>query len=151
MTPYIHSTAPTEYSRTILLLRHLEEFLLYNASNTDSVVAQNSMQHNLDVYATQVQHSPSATISVRPSTHTVWRIRSINPIHAPHQTHYNAMLQGKHFVSSETPVILVYQNTITLSVCSKRKPICISYTMICIGHIILFYLFYLGTYFKTNI
>jgi hypothetical protein len=39
--------------------------------HTDSAMAQNSMQHHLDMCATEVQHSPSATISVKSSTHTV--------------------------------------------------------------------------------
>jgi hypothetical protein len=40
-----------------------------NASN--SVFAQNGMHNNFDMCATKVQHSHSATISVKPSTHTV--------------------------------------------------------------------------------
>ena len=36
--------------------------------HTDSVITQNSTQHDLDVCATKVQH---ATIYVKPSTHTV--------------------------------------------------------------------------------
>lgn len=41
--------------------------------------------------STKVQPSPSATISVRPSSHTVWCIRLITPTFPPHGTHCNCL------------------------------------------------------------
>ena len=63
----------------------------------------------------KVQHSPSATISVNPSTHTVWCMRSINPTCTT-----PTALQGKHRVSLGINVTLLYQHVMTLSVWSKR-------------------------------
>ena len=56
-----------------------EQLLAFNPLGTDSlrldhtysVIAQNETQQHLDMCATKVQHSPSASISVTPSTHTV--------------------------------------------------------------------------------
>ena len=36
-----------------------------------SVIVQNGTQHHLEMCVTKVKHSPSATISVKPSTHPI--------------------------------------------------------------------------------
>jgi hypothetical protein len=50
-------------------------------------------QHHLDMCSTKVQPSHSATISVRPTSHTVWCNRSINQ--GFHHTERTAAFQGK--------------------------------------------------------
>ena len=74
------------------------------------------MQHHLDMYATKVQHSPSATISVKPSTRTVWRVQfdayslthtfdkstlctTLNALRLPLQR--NAARQTQRFIGNE--------------------------------------------------
>ena len=73
-----------------------------------SGIAQNGQQQHLDKCATKVQRSPSATISVKPSTHTIRCIRLINPTSASYRTHCNClcntMLQGKRSVPLEMNV-----------------------------------------------
>jgi hypothetical protein len=49
----------------------LEELCSLHLEHTNRVIMQNDTQHHLDKCATKVQHLPSATISVKPSTHTL--------------------------------------------------------------------------------
>ena len=84
--------------------------------HTDSVFAQNSMQHHLDVCATKVQHSPSATISVKPCTYSLtptFDKSNVCSTQNAHQLHLQSK-HGKRSIPLEINVLLVYQNAMTL-------------------------------------
>ena len=66
--------------------------------------------------ATTVQHSPSATTSVKPSTHTVLHQHTTQNALQRTATHCNALQQGKRSIPLEMNVLRVYQNAKTLSV-----------------------------------
>ena len=110
---------------------------------------QNSRQH-LDMYATKVQHSPSATISIKPSTHTVWLICSINPRYAPHRNNCNClcntMLQGTFNFSLEINVILLDQNARHCR-CDRSVSLVILY----IGSLLCYFLLFFTWIYLLNI